>query len=52
MLAMGRRDPPPRRGAAGAPGPADLAMSILKDEGEDPKLIGEIVPGARGVLGV
>ena len=31
---------------------ADLVMGILKDEGEDPRLIGELVPGDRTVLGV
>jgi len=30
----------------------DLVLGILKDEGEDAKLIGEIVPGARTVLGI
>jgi len=28
----------------------DLAMGILKDAGEDPKLIGEIVSGAGQVI--
>jgi len=31
---------------------ADLAMGMLKDAGEDPKLIGEIVMGNRQVIGV
>jgi phosphoribosylformylglycinamidine cyclo-ligase len=31
---------------------ADLAMGMLKDEGESPKLIGEIVSGNREVFGV
>jgi phosphoribosylformylglycinamidine cyclo-ligase len=35
-----------------APGAADLALGMLKDSGEDPKLIGEVVPGDRDVLGV
>ena len=33
-----------------APADADLAMGMLKDQGEDPKPIGEIVPGARDIL--
>jgi phosphoribosylformylglycinamidine cyclo-ligase len=33
-----------------APDDTPLAMSMLKDEGEDPKLIGDIVAGNRDVL--
>jgi len=33
-----------------APAQADLVMGILKDEGEAPRHIGEIVPGDGSVL--
>jgi phosphoribosylformylglycinamidine cyclo-ligase len=33
-----------------APTQTKLAMSMLKDAGEDPKLIGEVIPGAGKVL--
>jgi phosphoribosylformylglycinamidine cyclo-ligase len=33
-----------------APGHADLAMGMLSDSGESPRLIGDIVPGARTVI--
>jgi phosphoribosylformylglycinamidine cyclo-ligase len=35
-----------------APGDADLTMGMLIDQGESPKLIGEIVAGARQVLAI
>jgi len=35
-----------------APAHADLLMGMLKDAGEDPKVIGDIVPGNRTVEGV
>jgi phosphoribosylformylglycinamidine cyclo-ligase len=33
-----------------APDAADLVTGILKDEGEDPKAIGDIIPGDRTVI--
>jgi phosphoribosylformylglycinamidine cyclo-ligase len=35
-----------------APADAELAQAILKDAGEDPKLIGDIVSGGREVVGL
>jgi phosphoribosylformylglycinamidine cyclo-ligase len=35
-----------------APAHGDLVLGILKDEGEAPRHIGEIVPGSKEVLGV